>query len=123
MSNRENPQPLRILWVISSSFYVDVNGTYLHSFVDQFNFVDPHLLKAEPSLELNTTAYWMRQRFGVSPLFFSLIFSPNYVVPPGNASLMRFENEKCVAIGEQYGKNLKPQLIYHICPCRWFLPT
>jgi len=104
MSNRESPQPLRILCVISSSLYVGVNGTHLHSFVDQFNFVDPHLLKAEPSLELNTTAYWMRQCFGVSPLFFSFIFSPNYVVQPGNASLMRFENEKCVAIGEQCGK-------------------
>ena len=72
-----------------------VNGTHLYSFVDQFNFA---------SLELNTTAHWMHQRFGVSPLFYSLIFSPNYVVSPGNASLMRVENEKCVAIGEQYGK-------------------
>jgi hypothetical protein len=71
-----------------------------HSFVDEFNFVDPHLLKDDPSLEDNTTAYWMREQFGVSPLFFSLILSPNYIVKPGNASLMRMDNEICVAVGE-----------------------
>jgi hypothetical protein len=69
--------------------------------VEELNFVDPHYLKADPSLERNTTAYWLHQRFGVSPLFFSLISSPpNYDIPPGNASLMRVENENYVALGE-----------------------
>ena len=72
--------------------------------------MDPHCLKADPSLELDTTAYWMRQRFGVSPLFFSLVSfqdssefsSQDYVVTPGNAFFMRHgaENGKCVAVGE-----------------------
>jgi hypothetical protein len=73
-----------------------------HSFVDEFNFVDPFHLNPEPNIELNTTGYWMRQRFGVSPLFFSLILSENYAVKPGNASLLRMENGKCVAVGEHY---------------------
>ena len=72
------------------------------SFVDQFNFVDPHRLKDEPNLELDTTAYWMRQRFGVSPLFFSCFRSPKYVVKIGNASLIRTEAGKRVALGEGY---------------------
>jgi len=74
------------------------NGT--SSFVDEFNFVDPRRLKAEPKLELNTTAYWMRQRFGVSPLFFSCVHPPEYVVKIGNASLIRTEAGKRVALGE-----------------------
>jgi len=70
------------------------------SFVDEFNFVDPVRLKAEPNLELNTTAYWMRQQFGVSPLFFSCFRSPKHVVKTGNASLIRTEGGKRVALGE-----------------------
>ena len=54
----------------------------------------------------------MRQRFGVSPLFFSLIFSPNYVVKAGNASLMRTENGKCVAVGEYANLTLSTQFIF-----------
>jgi hypothetical protein len=77
----------------------------MHSFVDELNFIDPFHLHREPDLELNTTGYWMRQRFGVSPLFFSLIVSPNYVVKAGNASLMRMENGKCVAVGEYYASS------------------
>jgi hypothetical protein len=97
----ETPQPLRILCVQSKSY-----GKAIHiitgnsSFVDEFNFVDPHRLKAEPNLELNTTAYWMRQRFGVSPLFFSCFYSPKFGVKIGNASLIRTEGGKRVALGE-----------------------
>jgi hypothetical protein len=70
--------------------------------VDKFNFVDPHHLKAKPALEFNTTAYWMHQRFGVSPLFFSCLQSPKYVVKIGNAALMRTEARRRVAIGEYF---------------------
>ncbi|KIM38870.1 hypothetical protein M413DRAFT_419836 [Hebeloma cylindrosporum] len=80
----DNPQPLRLF------------------FIDELNFVDPFHLNREPNLELNTTGYWMRQRFGVSPLFFSLIISPNYVVKAGNASLMRMEHGKCVEVDGLY---------------------
>ena len=68
--------------------------------MDEFNFVDSHRLKAEPSLEFDTTAYWMRQRFGVSPLFFSLIHSKHEHLQSGNASLMRMENDKFVAVSK-----------------------
>jgi len=64
--------------------------------------VDPRRLKAEPTLELNTTAYWMRQRFGVSPLFFSCFHSPTSLVKSGSASLIRTEGGKRVALGERY---------------------
>ena len=97
----ETPQPLRILCVQSkSSDRKAITG--ISSFVDEFNFVDPHRLKAEPNLELNTTAYWMRQRFGVSPLFFSCFNSSDYVVKVGNAPLIRTEGEKRVALGTGY---------------------
>jgi len=97
----EMPQPLRILYVQSkSSDRKAITGT--SSFVDEFNFVDPHRLKAEPNLELNTTAYWMRQRFGVSPLFFSCFHSPTSRVKSGSASLMRTEAGKRVALGGRY---------------------
>ena len=39
----------------------------------------------------------MHERFGVSPFFFSLVSSQDYC---GNASFMRMDNEKCVAVGE-----------------------
>ena len=53
----------------------------------------------------------MRQRFGVSPLFFSLIRSTNYVVKAGNASLIRIENGKRVAVGEYANSTLSAQSI------------
>ena len=84
---------IQILWARKA-----ITGT--SSFVDEFNFVDPHRLKAEPNLELNTTAYWMCQQFGVSPLFFSCFHSPKYVVKIGNASLIRIDGGKRVALGE-----------------------
>ena len=97
----EMPQPLRILYVQSkSSDRKAITGT--SSFVDEFNFVDPIRLKAEPNLELNTTAYWMRRRFGVSPLFFSCFHSPTARVKSGSASLMRTESGKRVALGRRY---------------------
>jgi len=89
------------VWCFSSlSWETTLSNTRTHSFVEELNFVDPFHLQNEPNLELNTTGYWMRQRFGVTPLFFSLILSQNYVVKPGNALLMRMENGKCVAVGE-----------------------
>jgi len=94
------PQPLRILCVEFKSYRKAITGT--SSFVDEFNFVDPHRLKAEPYLELDTTAYWMRQRFGVSPLFFSCFHSPKYGVKIGNASLIHTGKGKRVALGEDY---------------------
>jgi len=81
------------------------------SFVDEFNFVDPHRLKAEPNLELSTTAYWMRQRFGVSPLFFSRFHSPKHSVKIGNASLIRTEGGKRLALGEDYRDSHLPSII------------
>ena len=96
----EMPQPLRILCVQSkSSDRKAITGTF--SFVDEFNFVDPHRLKAEPDLELNTTAYWMHKRFGVSPLFFSHFHFPASL-KIGSASLMRTEAGKRVALGGRY---------------------
>ena len=86
---------IQILWARNAI-------TATSSFVDEFNFVDPHRLKAEPNLELNTTAYWMRQRFGVSPLFFNCFHSPDYVVKVGNGSLIRTEGGKRVALGTGY---------------------
>jgi len=44
----------------------------------------------------------MRQRFGVSPLFFSCFHSPKYVVKIGNAFLIRTEGGKRVALGEKH---------------------
>ena len=95
------PQPLRILCV-QPKYHDRKAITGSSSFVDEFNFVDHHGLKAEPNLELNTTAYWMRQRFGVSPLFFSCFYSPKYVVKIGNASLIRTKGGKRVALGKDF---------------------
>jgi hypothetical protein len=69
--------------------------------VEQLDFVDPHRLEAEPHLVLNTTAYWLRQRFGVSPLFFHHA-QKNNITWIGNASLMRTEAGKRVALGEDF---------------------
>ena len=65
--------------------------------MEELNFVNPHRLEAEPNLELNTTAYWLRQRFGVSPLFFHA--QKNLKTWTANASLLRTEAGKRVALG------------------------
>jgi len=97
---RETLQPLQILCMQYKSKSHRKAITSPSSFINEFNFVDPHCLKAEPNLELNTTAYWMCQQFSVSPLFFSCFHSPKYVVKIGNASLIHTKGGKCVALGE-----------------------
>ncbi|KIM38867.1 hypothetical protein M413DRAFT_29808 [Hebeloma cylindrosporum] len=67
--NGERPQPLRIF------------------FVEEFDFVDPQRLKAEPTLEINTTACF---------------HSPTSLVKSGSASLIRTENGKRVALDGFY---------------------
>ena len=69
--------------------------------MEELNFVDPCRLEAEPLLELNTTAYWLRQRFGVSPLFFHHVQNDD-ITWIGNASLLRTEAGKRVALGKHF---------------------
>ncbi|KDR80212.1 hypothetical protein GALMADRAFT_242505 [Galerina marginata CBS 339.88] len=64
-------------------------------FVEDLNFDDG-------TLEANTTAQWMRQRFGVSPLFFSCLTAHKYVVKTGNASLVRTRHGRPVSLDGIY---------------------
>ena len=69
--------------------------------MEELNSVEPHRLEVEPHLEFNTTAYWLRQRFRVSPLFFHHVQN-NDVTWIGNASLIRTEAGKRVALGKHF---------------------
>jgi len=72
--------------------------------VEKLNFVDPRGLPTEPDLEVNITAHWMQQRFGVSPLFFSSLETEIQVVKTGSgASLLRWEEGKRVSLGGCFG--------------------
>jgi len=73
-------------------------------FVEGLNFVDSRgLLPTESDLEVNTTAQWMQQRFGVSPLFFSSLETEIQVVKTGSgASLLRWEEGKRVSLDGIY---------------------
>uniref|UniRef100_A0A8H8CIB0 Uncharacterized protein n=1 Tax=Psilocybe cubensis TaxID=181762 RepID=A0A8H8CIB0_PSICU len=79
-SRRNDVPPLRILQV----FVEDL--TYLSEDDDS-------------ELHTDTTAYWMHQRFGVSPLFFRAVLSRNFT---GNACLLRTEGGKRISLDGLY---------------------
>ncbi|PPQ90502.1 hypothetical protein CVT25_014185 [Psilocybe cyanescens] len=69
------------------------------SFVEDFNFIDTLSVNGDSNPEVNSTAYWMNQRFGVSPLFFRGIISRSFT---GNASLTRRQHGKRVSLDGLY---------------------
>ncbi|KAF8963524.1 hypothetical protein BDZ97DRAFT_1758596 [Flammula alnicola] len=95
----EKLQPLRIFFVDDLDLQASDDG------------------KSDP-LEVNTTAYWMRQHLGVSPLFFNCIMFPRLIAKIGNASLVRRENGKRVALDGLYrfSSRIKVPVVTHV----WF---
>ncbi|PPQ86187.1 hypothetical protein CVT25_006930 [Psilocybe cyanescens] len=77
-------------------------ANFAHSFVEDLNFPVANSHTQDTSSDVNTTAYWLRQRFGVSPLFFSCITVSTYVVKIGNANLVRRENGRYVSLDGLY---------------------
>ncbi|KAF8148426.1 hypothetical protein B0H34DRAFT_736999 [Crassisporium funariophilum] len=78
---RSRPQPLRIFFVQDLNFPAVID--YLGS-----------------QSETNTTAHWLRQRFNVTPLFFTCLISHKYFAKTGNACFTRRDKDgKCIALG------------------------
>ncbi|PPQ93028.1 hypothetical protein CVT25_006210, partial [Psilocybe cyanescens] len=71
-------------------------------FVEDLNFPVANSRTQDIGSDVNTTAYWLRQRFGVSPLFFSCITVSTYVVKIGNANHVRRENGRYVSLDGMY---------------------
>ncbi|PPQ78924.1 hypothetical protein CVT25_002400 [Psilocybe cyanescens] len=79
--------------------FANLRRIFLCIFIEDLNFLDQSRINGKSNPDVENTAYWMQQQFGVSPLFFDGMTSRKFT---GNASFVRRRNGKCVSLDGLY---------------------